>query len=139
MPNSLLKRCESSGIRITGQRRAVVRVLEASDHPSVAELHAQASKIDPNISIATVYRTLNLLEEIGLVEKHDFGDGLARYENAGRKHHDHLIDIESGEVIEFVNKEIEELQKEVARELGFELCGHRMELFGVRINSESNE
>ncbi|MCY3878516.1 MAG: Fur family transcriptional regulator [Rhodobacteraceae bacterium] len=137
MPKALLNRCESLGIRLTGQRRAVVQALEASsDHPNVAELHNRAVQLDPHLSIATVYRTVKLLEEVGLVEKHDFGDGLARYEDADREHHDHLIDINTGRVIEFLDEEIEELQKRIAHRLGYVLRGHRMELYGERRNKE---
>ncbi len=137
MTQALLDRCESVGIRLTGQRRAVVQVLEnSSDHPNVVELHERALELDPQLSIATVYRTVKLLEEVGLIEKHDFGDGLARYEDAEREHHDHLIDISSGRVIEFFDKEIEALQLRIARRLGFELRGHRMELYGVPSNPE---
>ena len=132
MSNALLDRCESLGIRLTGQRRAVAQALEtSSDHPNVAELHQRAAELDPNLSIATVYRTVKLLEEVGLIEKYDFGDGIARYEDAEREHHDHLIDISSGRVIEFVDEEIERLQRRIARRLGYELRGHRMELYGV--------
>ena len=132
MPKALLDRCEFLGIRLTGQRKAVVQALEmSSDHPNVAELHQRAADLDPNITIATVYRTVKLLEEVGLIEKYDFGDGIARYEDAEREHHDHLIDIRSGRVIEFVDEEIEELQRRIARRLGYELRGHRMELYGV--------
>ena len=140
MPNTLLERCESLGIRLTEQRRAVVQVLdESSDHPNVAELHERSLQIDPHISIATVYRAVKLLEEVGLLEKHDFGDGLARYEDAERDHHDHLIDISSRRVIEFVDEEIEELQVKIARRLGFELRGHRMELYGIPDSSKGSE
>ena len=132
MPIALLDRCESFGIRLTGQRKAVAQALEMSaDHPNVAELHQRAAALDPNLSIATVYRTVKLLEEVGLIERYDFGDGIARYEDAEREHHDHLIDIRSGRVIEFVDEEIEELQRRIAERLGYELRGHRMELYGV--------
>ena len=132
MAIALLERCETLGIRLTGQRKAVAQALEMSaDHPNVAELHQRAAELDPNLSIATVYRTVKLLEEVGLIERYDFGDGIARYEDADREHHDHLIDIRSGRVIEFVDEEIEELQRRIARRLGYELQGHRMELYGV--------
>ncbi len=132
MPNALFDRCETLGIRLTGQRKAVAQALEmSSDHPNVAELHQRAAELDPNLSIATVYRTVKLLEEVGLIERYDFGDGIARYEDAEREHHDHLIDIRSGRVIEFVDEEIEELQRRIAQRLGYELRGHRMELYGV--------
>ena len=132
MTDSIIERCEARGLRITGQRRVVAQVLEDSDdHPDVEELYARASAVDPKISIATVYRTVKLFEEAGIVDKLEFGDGRARYEDAEREHHDHLIDMNSGEVIEFVDEEIEALQEKIARKLGYELRGHRMELFGV--------
>ena len=119
---------------MTEQRRVIARVLsEAADHPDVEELHQRAAAADPRISIATVYRTVKLWEEANILERHDFGDGRARYEEAPEVHHDHLIDIKSGEVIEFRNEEIERLQHEVAERLGFRLVGHRLELFGVRL------
>ena len=119
---------------MTEQRRVIAKVLsEAADHPDVEELHQRASAADPRISIATVYRTVKLWEEANILERHDFGDGRARYEEAPEVHHDHLIDIKSGEVIEFRNEEIERLQREVAERLGFRLVGHRLELFGVRL------
>ena len=132
MPDTILSRCEAKGLRITGQRRVIAQVLEDSDdHPDVEELYARASAVDPRISIATVYRTVKLFEEAGIVDKLEFGDGRARYEDAERDHHDHLIDMNSGEVIEFVDAEIEALQEKIARKLGYELRGHRLELFGV--------
>ena len=118
---------------MTGQRRTIARVLEASDdHPDVEQLYARAVETDPQISIATVYRTVKLFEEAGILEKLEFGDGRARYEDADRDHHDHLIDLSTGEVIEFVDPEIEELQERIAEKLGYELRGHRLELYGVR-------
>ncbi|MFY9211941.1 MAG: Fur family transcriptional regulator [Aestuariivita sp.] len=132
MPDTIITRCEAMGLRITGQRRTIAQVLEDSDdHPDVEELYARASAVDPKISIATVYRTVKLFEEAGLVDKLEFGDGRARYEDAERDHHDHLIDMNSGEVIEFVDAEIEALQEKIARKLGYELRGHRLELYGV--------
>lgn len=132
MPDTILSRCEAKGLRITGQRRTIAQVLEDSDdHPDVEELYKRASGLDPNISIATVYRTVKLLDEAGILEKLEFGDGRARYEDAERDHHDHLIDLTSGEVIEFVDAEIEELQERIARRLGYELRGHKLELYGV--------
>ena len=126
------KLCADRGMRMTEQRRVIARVLSsAEDHPDVEELYRRASAIDPHISIATVYRTVRLFEEAGVVEKHDFGDGRSRYEEATEEHHDHLIDIQSGRVIEFRSQEIEALQKEVAEQHGFRLVGHRLELFGV--------
>ncbi len=132
MTDSITERCEAKGLRMTGQRRTIAKVLEASkDHPDVEELHARAAKVDAGISIATVYRTVKLFEEAGIIERLEFGDGRARYEDAEREHHDHLIDMNSGEVIEFVDPEIEALQEKIAKKLGYQLKGHRMELFGV--------
>ena len=126
----------AQGLRLTEQRRTIARVLEsADDHPDVEELYARASGIDPNISLATVYRTVKLFEEAGILEKLEFRDGRARYEDADRDHHDHLIDLNSGEVIEFVDAEIEALQERIAEKLGYELKGHRLELYGVRKKS----
>ncbi len=134
MTKTILERCESHGLRMTDQRRTIARVLEAAeDHPDVEELYARSSAEDPRISIATVYRTVKLFEESGILEKHEFGDGRARYETADRDHHDHLIDMHSGEVIEFVDPEIEELQERIAARLGYELKGHRLELYGVPV------
>lgn len=132
MSKPIIKRCEAKGLRMTGQRRIIAQALQDSDdHPDVEELYARASAIDSAISIATVYRTVKLFEEAGILEKLEFGDGRARYEDAERDHHDHLIDINSGEVIEFVDAEIEALQERIARKLGYELRGHRLELYGV--------
>ena len=129
--------CAQKGLRITEQRRVIARVLsEAEDHPHVEALHARSSAIDPGISIATVYRTVRLFEEAGILERHDFGDGRARYEAAPEAHHDHLIDIESGHVTEFVDAELELLQKRIAEKLGFRLVDHRMELYGVPLKQE---
>ena len=128
------KLCADRGMRMTEQRRVIARVLsQAEDHPDVEELYRRASAIDPHISIATVYRTVRLFEEAGVVEKHDFGDGRSRYEEAGDDHHDHLIDTTSGEVIEFFDAEIERLKNEIAERLGFQLIGHKLELYGVPI------
>lgn len=130
--DSIVDRCEAQGMRMTGQRRVVARVLEKSDdHPDVELVFARAQAEDPNISIATVYRTVKLFEEAGILERLEFGDGRARYEDAERDHHDHLIDLQSGEVIEFVDAEIEALQDRIAAKLGYELRGHRLELYGV--------
>jgi Fur family transcriptional regulator, ferric uptake regulator len=124
--------CAEKGLRITEQRRVIARVLsEAEDHPDVEEVHRRSSAIDPGISIATVYRTVRLFEEAGILDRHDFGDGRSRYEAAPETHHDHLIDVESGRVIEFVDDELEQLQKKIAERLGFRLVDHRMELYGV--------
>ena len=126
--------CVKKGMRMTDQRRVIARVLsQAQDHPDVEEVHRRAVEVDSNISIATVYRTVRLFEEAGILERHDFRDGRSRYEPASDDHHDHLIDVESGEVVEFHNERIEALQREIARELGFELVDHRMELYGRRI------
>jgi Fur family ferric uptake transcriptional regulator len=124
--------CLAKGLKMTGQRRVIMRVLsESTDHPDVDQLHRRAAEIDARISLATVYRTVRLLEESGILSRHDFGDGRARYEQATTEHHDHLVDLESRQVIEFKNEAIEKLQRKVARELGFELVGHRLELYGV--------
>jgi Fur family transcriptional regulator, ferric uptake regulator len=124
--------CNDKGLRITEQRRVIARVLsDADDHPDVELLHQRASAIDPGISIATVYRTVRLFEDAGILERHDFGDGRARYEAAPETHHDHLINVETGEVIEFVDRELEELQRKIAEKLGFRLVDHRLELYGV--------
>ena len=128
----IIARCETKGLRMTDQRRVVARVIgEAEDHPDVEEVFARAAKIDPKISLATVYRTVKLFEEEGILDKHEFGDGRARYEDAERDHHDHLIDVNSGQVIEFVDPEIEALQERIAARLGYRLIGHRLELLGV--------
>lgn len=130
--------CAEKGLRITEQRRIIARVLsEAEDHPDVESLHARASAIDPHISIATVYRTVRLFEEAGILDRHDFGDGRSRYEPAPEAHHDHLIDVETGRVIEFVDPELEALQKQIAEKLGFRLVDHRMELYGVTLDRKS--
>ena len=130
--------CAEKGLRITEQRRVIARVLsEAEDHPDVEALHLRAAAIDPGISIATVYRTVRLFEDAGILERHDFGDGRARYEAAAEAHHDHLIDVETGRVIEFVDPELEDLQKRIAEKLGFRLVDHRMELYGVSTARES--
>ncbi len=132
MAESIIERCEAQSLRLTEQRRTIAGVLEAADdHPDVEELYARASAVDPRISLATVYRTVKLFEEAGILEKLEFRDGRARYEDAERDHHDHLIDLHSGEVIEFVDAEIEALQERIAKKLGYELQGHRMELYGV--------
>jgi Fur family ferric uptake transcriptional regulator len=130
----IVARCEAKGLRMTDQRRVVARVIgEAEDHPDVEELYARAVKVDPRISIATVYRTVKLFEEAGILERLEFGDGRARYEDAERDHHDHLIDVNTGDVIEFVDPEIEALQERIAARLGYRLIGHRLELLGVPI------
>jgi len=130
--------CAEKGLRITEQRRVSAQVLsDAVDHPDVEELHKRSSAIDPGISIATVYRTVRLFEEAGILERHDFGDGRARYEAAPEAHHDHLIDVETGNVIEFVDPELEQLQKQIAEKLGFRLVDHRMELYGVSLDRKN--
>ncbi len=131
----LEKLCIEKGMRMTEQRKVIARVLsQADDHPDVEEIHRRAAEIDANISIATVYRTMRLFEESGVVERHDFQDGRSRYEEASEKHHDHLIDLRSGEVIEFVNDEIEKLQRRIAEEHGYKLVDHRLELYGVPLD-----
>lgn len=134
MPDRIENLCVERGLKMTEQRRVIARVLsEAQDHPDVEQLYQRAVEIDPRISIATVYRTVKLFEEAGILERHDFGDGRSRYEEATEEHHDHLIDMQSGEVVEFVNEEIERLQQEIARKLGYRLVDHRLELYGVRL------
>ena len=129
--------CQDKGMRMTDQRRIIARVLsQAEDHPDVEEVYARSVKIDGKISIATVYRTVRLFEEAGILERHDFRDGRSRYEPVSDEHHDHLIDLESGEVIEFHNDEIERLQEEIARKLGYRLVDHRMELYGVPLDKK---
>lgn len=131
-------KCVEKGLKMTEQRRVIARVLsESHDHPDVETLYARASKIDAKVSIATVYRTVRLLEEAGIIEKHDFGNGKARYEESGQEHHDHLIDMRSGRVIEFTNPEIEKLQIEVAKKLGYKLVDHRLELYCVPLNEDN--
>lgn len=131
---SLEKVCIDKGMRMTEQRRVIARVLQsADDHPDTEELYMRASKIDPNISISTVYRTVALFEDAGIIARHDFRDGRARYEPAPEDHHDHLIDMKSGRVIEFQNEEIEALQEAIARKLGYKLVDHRLELYAVPI------
>ena len=132
----ILSRCAAKGLRKTDQRRTVARVIDASgDHPDVEALHARAAAIDPRISVATVYRTVKLFEEAGILERLEFGDGRARYEDALRDHHDHLIDVTSGEVIEFVDPDIEALQERIAARLGYRLIAHRLELFAVKVKA----
>lgn len=129
--------CAERGLRITDQRRTIARVLSNSDdHPDVEKLHERASSIDPRISIATVYRTVRLFEEAGILDRHDFGDGRARYETTPEAHHDHLIDVETGKVIEFVDPELEQLQRQIAEKLGYRLVDHRMELYGVKLDRD---
>jgi len=132
--SDLIARGVAKGLRMTDQRRVVARVITAAeDHPDVEELYARAAQVDPKISLATVYRTVKIFEEAGLLERLEFGDGRARYEDAERDHHDHLIDVNTGQVIEFVDAEIEALQERIAARLGYRLIGHRLELLGVPI------
>ena len=138
--NSIEEKCKLKNVRLTDQRKIIAKVMSDSkdrygskDHPDVDELHKRVSEIDSKISIATVYRTVKLFEESGIVEKHDFKSGKARYEQSPDEHHDHLIDINSGEIIEFVDKEIEKLQNEVAKKLGYKLVDHKLELYGSKI------
>jgi len=133
---TLAEQCSAKGMRMTEQRRVIASVLEeASDaHPDVEELYKRASAIDPKISISTVYRTVKLFEDAGMIERHDFRDGRSRYETVPEEHHDHLIDLRSGEVIEFRNEEIEALQEFIAKRLGYRLVDHRLELYGVPLN-----
>ncbi|MCB5197737.1 transcriptional repressor [Loktanella sp. TSTF-M6] len=139
MTQSIQSRAATAGLRMTGQRRTIAKVLDgATDHPDVEELHRRAITLDARISLATVYRTVKLFEEEGILEKHDFGDGRARYEHADGPHHDHLIDMTTGQVIEFVDPEIEALQERIARRLGYRLQGHRLELYGEPISPEEN-
>ena len=134
MTDTILQRCEQKGLRMTSQRKIIAQVLEdAADHPDVEELYKRASKIDLTISIATVYRTVKLFDEAGILDKLEFGDGRARYEDAEREHHDHLIDINSGRVIEFMDSDIEKLQEKIAQKLGYKLMGHKLELYGVPV------
>ncbi|HEX8049477.1 Fur family transcriptional regulator [Rhizobium sp.] len=122
--------CKENGLRLTGPRKIIMQVLsDASDHPDAVELHRRVSEIDPGIAIATVYRTVNLLQEKGVLEKHTFGDGRARFESADQEHHDHLINVETGDLIEFRSDEIERLQEEIARQHGFTIVSHRLEIY----------
>jgi Fur family transcriptional regulator, ferric uptake regulator len=132
--------CAEQGLRMTGQRRVIARVLEsAKDHPDVEELYRRASKIDKGISLSTVYRTLKVFEDKGILERHDFGTGRSVYELAEREHHDHLIDVKTGRVIEFQNADIERLQEAIARELGYRLIGHRLELYGEPVKKSKRK
>ena len=132
------QRCIDKGLRMTEQRRVIARVLsDAADHPDAEELYHRASAIDPHISIATVYRTVRLFEESGILERHDFRDGRSRYEEVPDTHHDHLIDMKAGKVIEFVDPEIERLQHEIAKRLGYKLVDHRLELYGVPLDDKT--
>ena len=134
MNNDIEGKCKQKGVRLTDQRKLIAKVMsESESHPDVDELHKKVSKFDSKISIATVYRTVKLFEEAGIVSKHDFKGSKSRYEQAPEEHHDHLIDVNSGEITEFVNEEIEKLQKQVAEKLGYKLVDHRLELYGSKI------
>ena len=144
MSESIEEKCKEKGVKLTDQRKIIVKVLSESkenygesDHPDVDELYKRVSRIDDKISIATVYRTVKLLEESGILTKHDFKGGKARYEAILESHHDHLIDIKTGEIIEFVDEEIEKLQMKVAKKHGYKLVDHKLELYGVKVNSEN--
>ena len=143
MSDTIEQQCLSKGVKLTEQRRIIAKVISESktaygesDHPDVDELYSRVSKVDPKISIATVYRTVKLFEEAGILTKHDFKGGKARYEAMIESHHDHLIDVKTGEIIEFVDDEIEKLQKKVAEKHGYKLVDHKLELYGVKINSK---
>jgi Fur family ferric uptake transcriptional regulator len=132
--------CVTLGLRMTDQRRVIARVIaDAQDHPDVEELHRRAAAVDDRISISTVYRTVKLFEDAGIIERHDFRDGRSRYEPVPDEHHDHLIDVRSGHVIEFRSEEIEHLQEEIARKLGYRLIGHRLELYGVPLDAKKKD
>ena len=134
MSSAIENECEKKGVRLTDQRKLIAKVMsESQDHPDVDELHKRVNRIDSKISIATVYRTVKLFEEASIIEKHDFKGSKARYEQVPQEHHDHLIDINTGEITEFVNEEIEKLQKQVAEKLGYKLVDHRLELYGSKI------
>ena len=137
MSSPIEDRCLEKGLKMTEQRRVIARVLsEANDHPDAAEVYRRAADLDPRISMATVYRTIRLFEDCNVLERLNFGDGRVRYEEASREHHDHLIDVKSGKIIEFQNTEIERLQREVAREFGYELVDHRLELYGIPLSGK---
>jgi len=134
MSNDIENKCITRGVRLTGQRKSIAKIMsESEDHPDVDELHKRVNKLDSKISIATVYRTVKLFEEAGIVSKHDFRGNKSRYEQTSEEHHDHLIDINTGEIIEFVNNDIEKLQNKVAEKLGYKLVDHRLELYGSKI------
>ena len=136
MSETIEQKCIAKGVKLTDQRKIIAKVMsDANDHPNVDELYNRVSKIDPKISIATVYRTVKLFEESGILTKHEFKGGKARYEELNESHHDHLIDVKSGEIIEFVDQEIENLQKKVAEKYGYDLLDHKLELYGVKKKS----
>ena len=135
MKETIEKKCIAKGVKLTDQRRVIAKVMsDSNDHPNVDELYKRVNIVDPKISIATVYRTVKLFEESGILAKHDFKGGKARYEELSESHHDHLIDVKTGEIIEFVNEDIETLQKKVAEKYGYELVDHKLELYGVKKN-----
>jgi Fur family transcriptional regulator, ferric uptake regulator len=137
LSKTLEELCAEKGMRMTDQRRVIARILqESDDHPDVEELYRRSSKVDPRISISTVYRTVKLFEDEGIIEKHDFRDGRSRYETVPEEHHDHMIDVSTGTVIEFRSAEIEALQERIAREHGFRLVGHRLELYGIPLDKD---
>ena len=137
MPSRIEDLCAQKGLKMTDQRRVISRVLsDSTDHPDVEEVHRRAVAIDPRISIATVYRTMRLFEDAQVIERLDFGDGRARYEEKKDEHHDHLINLQTGEVVEFTSEELEELKAAIARKLGYELVGHRLELYGVPLSRQ---
>jgi Fur family ferric uptake transcriptional regulator len=140
MPSRIEQLCAEKGLKMTEQRRVIARVLsDAADHPDVEQVYRRATAVDPKISIATVYRTVRLFEEANILERHEFRDGRARYEEIPEQHHDHLIDVQSGKVIEFQNEEIERLQRNVAERLGYRLIDHRLELYAVPLGAKSGE
>lgn len=140
LPSRLERACAERGLKMTGQRRVIARVLsESADHPDVEEVYRRAAEIDSAISLATVYRSMRLFEDIGIIQRHDFGDGRARYEEARGDHHHHLIDIESGEVVEFQDDQLEAAVARIANDLGFDLIGQRLEIFGRRAKSKGSE
>ena len=137
MKETIEKKCIAKGVKLTDQRRVIAKVMsDSNDHPNVDELYKRVNIVDPKISIATVYRTVKLFEESGILAKHDFKGGKARYEELNESHHDHLIDVKTGEIIEFVNEDIERLQKKVAEKYGYELVDHKLELYGVKKKSK---
>ena len=137
MPDTIEQKCITKGVKLTDQRRIIAKVMsDSNDHPDVDELYNRVTKIDAKISIATVYRTVKLFEESGILTKHEFKGGKARYEELNEGHHDHLIDVKSGEIIEFVDHEIEKLQKKVAEKYGYELIDHKLELYGLKKDSK---
>ncbi len=140
MSSKLEQLCTDNGLKMTDQRRVIARVLsDSKDHPDTEEVYRRAAAVDSRISIATVYRTVRLFEEAGILQKHEFGDGRARYEEVSEEHHDHLIDIETGQIIEFHNAAIEDLQRKIAAELGYDLVDHRLELYGARRKRHSSQ